>query len=107
MKRRSKFIIDVLESSYSMTELCEYYGISRKTGYKWIQRYEQSRFDAMKDLSRAPHCHLYQISHQVKESILVVKNVFQNGEHPRSEVVLNELTRTSSMSFSTLQSNSC
>ena len=34
MEQRAKFIIDVLEGSYSMTELCEYYGISRKSGYK-------------------------------------------------------------------------
>jgi len=83
MEQRAKFIIDVLEGSYSMTELCEYYGISRKTGYKWIQRYEQGGFDAIRDLSRAPHCHPHQISHQVKESILAVKKRFPKWGAPK------------------------
>ncbi len=83
MEQRAKFIIDVLEGSYSMTELCEYYGISRKSGYKWIQRYEQGGFDAIRDLSRAPHCHPHQISHQVKESILAVKKRFPKWGAPK------------------------
>jgi len=83
MEQRAKFIIDILEGSYSMTELCEYYGISRKTGYKWIQRYEQGGFDAIRDLSRAPHCHPHQISHQVKESILTVKKRFPKWGAPK------------------------
>ncbi len=83
MEQRAKFIIDVLEGSYSMTELCEYYGISRKSGYKWIQRYEQGGFDAIRDLSRAPHCHPHQISHQVKESIIAVKKRFPKWGAPK------------------------
>ena len=83
MEQRTKFIIDVLEGSYSMTELCEYYGISRKSGYKWIQRYEQGGFDAIRDLSRAPHRHPHEMSHQVKESILAIKERFPKWGAPK------------------------
>jgi len=38
----------------SMTELCEHYGISRKTGYKWIGRVEHGGLDALADRSRRP-----------------------------------------------------
>src|SRR5260370_1188081 len=39
----------------SMTGLCEAHGISRKTGYKWVERYEAGGWDALVDASRAPH----------------------------------------------------
>ncbi|MGH2567392.1 MAG: helix-turn-helix domain-containing protein [Bacteroidota bacterium] len=35
MDQKTQFIAD-----YLRRELCEHYGISRKTGYKWIERYE-------------------------------------------------------------------
>ena len=41
MDQKTQFIADCLRRSLSVTELCEHYGISRKTGYKWIERYEQ------------------------------------------------------------------
>jgi transposase InsO family protein len=37
-----------------MTELCQRYGISRMTGYKWAGRYEDDGLDGLKDRSRAP-----------------------------------------------------
>lgn len=36
-----------------MVELCERYGVSRKTGYKWIARYEDEGLDGLRDRSRA------------------------------------------------------
>ena len=39
----------------SMTELCEHYGISRKTGYKWAARFEHTGRDGLVDHSRRPH----------------------------------------------------
>jgi transposase InsO family protein len=38
-----------------MTKLCRQFGISRKTGYKWCQRYLQHGEEGLKDLSKAPH----------------------------------------------------
>jgi transposase InsO family protein len=38
-----------------MTELCDQYGISRKTGYKWVGRYEAEGRAGLVDRSRCPH----------------------------------------------------
>jgi transposase InsO family protein len=38
-----------------MTELCARYGISRKTGYKWLERFEAEGKAGLKDRSHAPH----------------------------------------------------
>ena len=39
MDQKTQFIADYLRQSLSMSELCELYGISRKTGYKFVERY--------------------------------------------------------------------
>ena len=55
MEQRERFIADVRAGLYSMTELCERYGISRKSGYKWLARAEEGGRAALADQSRAPH----------------------------------------------------
>jgi transposase len=37
-----------------MTAVCERYGISRKTGYKWLGRYRSDPVGSLADRSRAP-----------------------------------------------------
>lgn len=40
---------------YSVSELCQLKGISRKTAYKWIQRHFEEGLSGLKDHSRRPH----------------------------------------------------
>jgi transposase InsO family protein len=59
VKRRSEFVKLALqiqrgEGFGSLTELCERYGISRKTGYKWIKRYRSDGMEGLGDRSRRP-----------------------------------------------------
>lgn len=39
MEQKKSFIRDYLSGYYYFNSLCESYGISRKTGYKWVKRY--------------------------------------------------------------------
>lgn len=55
MEQRVEFIGALASRKYTMTELCEAFGISRKTGYKWAARYGEEGLDGLKDRSRAPH----------------------------------------------------
>ncbi len=55
MDQRLGFINDYLRQLFSMTELCARYGISRKTGYKWVARYEVEGPPGLADRSRRPH----------------------------------------------------
>ena len=41
MEERMRFITRALHEDESFAQLCRQAGISRKTGYKWIERYEQ------------------------------------------------------------------
>lgn len=55
MKERQQFIIDYRSGLYSITELCDRFGIRRKTGYKWLARFEHAGLAGLADHSRAPH----------------------------------------------------
>ena len=88
MEQRIQFVIDVLDGTYSMSELCRAYRISRKTGYKWLIRYQQGGLEALRNRSRAPHRHPQEISLMVKQAILAVKTRFPQWGAPKIRVWL-------------------
>lgn len=53
--QRERFIAAQRHGLYTMTELCAHYGVSRKTGYKWLDRFQEGGRAALRDQSRAPH----------------------------------------------------
>jgi putative transposase len=55
MKERMRFIREVSGGLRSFSEVCERFGISRKTGYKWLQRYGNDGPDGLQDRSHRPH----------------------------------------------------
>jgi len=73
MDQRMQFIADYLRQSLSMTELCELYGVSRKTGYKWIERYLAQGPQGLEDQSRRPGSHPNQTPEEIVESVVEVR----------------------------------
>ena len=67
--QRARFINDRRLGLYAMTELCERYGISRKTGYKWLERFENGGRSALGDRSRAPRRCPHRISTEIARLI--------------------------------------
>jgi len=57
MDERVRFVAAAGTGDWSMTALCEEFGISRKTGYKWLERYREAGAAGLMDRSRAPHAH--------------------------------------------------
>jgi len=91
MQERIKFIMDVLDGNYCMAELCNFYGISRKSGYKWLERYRKGGIEALYDYSRAPHSYPHEMSCQVKESILAIKKRFPKWGAPKIRARLERI----------------
>ncbi len=73
MERRNEFIDRWINEEESITELCEWFGVSRKTGYKWIERYDGGGRAGLEDQSRAPHHHPQQIGSEREEAILAAR----------------------------------
>jgi putative transposase len=78
MNERVKFVAGMLEGSESFTELCERFGISRKQGYKWKERYESGGVDALRDRSRAPKTHPQAVVEPLVDLIVQARK-----KHPR------------------------
>lgn len=71
---REEFIARCLEKNQTITALCEEYGISRKTGYKWIKRYFE--VGSLEDQSRKPHKSNSKTDDYVEKLILEVRQEY-------------------------------
>jgi transposase InsO family protein len=76
MDERLRFIARLLEGE-KMAPLCREFGISRVTGYKIYNRYQECGLDALNDRSRAPYRQANRLPYQVERTILGLKR-----EHP-------------------------
>ncbi len=69
MEQRERFVRDWQLGLYTMTELGARYAISRKTGYKWLERFDEGGRQALGDRSRAPHHCPHRISDEMARLI--------------------------------------
>jgi putative transposase len=75
--QRERFIADHQHGLYAMAELCARYGVSRKTGYKWLARYDAGGRPALRERSHAPHHCPHRIADAVAELLCAAR-----GAHP-------------------------
>ncbi|HEX5394447.1 MAG TPA: IS481 family transposase [Rhodocyclaceae bacterium] len=73
MDEKVLFIADHLRQVGSFSELCGRYGISRKTGYKWVERYQREGADGLVERSRKPHSRLQETPYSVRQAILELR----------------------------------
>ena len=57
MDERMGFVVAASEDEAVMSEVCAEFGISRQTGYKWLERYRLEGVDGLRERSRAPLMH--------------------------------------------------
>ncbi len=50
-----RFVLAIKSKSEAFASVCARFGISRKSGYKWWQRYRAGGVKALADRSRRPH----------------------------------------------------
>ncbi len=65
MDERLKFIARLLDGE-KIAVLCRQFGISRKTGYKIVTRYNDSGLEGLTDRSRRPYRHTNQLPLQIE-----------------------------------------
>ena len=74
LDERMAFVLACREvPSESMAVLCRKFGISRKTGYKWIDRYEVCGPGGLSDRSRAPHFHPNAVEQELHERVVALR----------------------------------
>lgn len=70
MNERRRFMGDYASGQWTMTELCERYGISRKTGYARVERVRREGEAGLEDRSRAPRGCPHRTGEAVEELIV-------------------------------------
>jgi len=70
MEQRVEFVALVAGDHVTMAEACRRFSVSRKTGYKWLERYEAGGFEGLKEQSRAPKTHPQAISSAMAKQLL-------------------------------------
>ena len=98
---RTRFIEDTHRSMHSFTWLCGHYGISRKTGYEWLDRWRTHGPEGLRNRSSRPiHCP-WATPPEVVEAILGVRRTYTDYgakkirwylEKHRAELVLPSRT---------------
>ena len=73
MDQKTQFIADYLRQTLDTTELCQLYGISRKTGYKWIERYLENGPQGLEERSRRPGTCPNQTPEAIVEALIAVR----------------------------------
>jgi len=92
-EQRQAFAHDYESGQWSMAELCERYGITRPTGYLWIERYVEEGAAGLVDRSRAPEGCPHRTPAAVERRILGLRQKYGWGakkllqvlekQHPR------------------------
>lgn len=77
MSQREEFIRLAHQRRHPITELCIAFGISEKTGHKWLSRFHREGVSGLADRSHVPHLAPHQISSRVRRQITRLRE-----EHP-------------------------
>jgi len=79
MIERIKFVLDVESGVFQFSEICQRYGVSRKTGYKWLKRFLEGGVEALRDQSRAPHHCPHKTPKEVEDKIVKMREKHKSG----------------------------
>ena len=70
---RMRFVMAVEDRDETFALVCRRFGISRKTGYKWLGRYEAAGVEGLIDRPRAPLNHPQALTETLAERCLMVR----------------------------------
>lgn len=73
MEQRLEFVREYATELFTMSELAEQYGISRKTGYKWVAEYAAHGAGGLCDRSRRPHHSPHATATELKDALLALR----------------------------------
>ena len=78
-QQRQKFVRDYESGQWSMTELCQRYGVTRPTGYKWVERYEEQGEAGLEERSRTAATCPHRTPPSLERQILALREKYGWG----------------------------
>lgn len=88
--QRVALLADWLRHEWTMTELAARYGITRKTAYKWVGRYEADGAVGLVERSRAPMHPGRAIGAEARTAILALRGAHPHGGPRKLAAILRE-----------------
>ena len=76
LDERREFVSAVMREEAGIAELCRRYEISRKTGYKWLDRFEAEGRAGLGDRSHVPHGCPHRLDEETVEQVLAVRRKY-------------------------------
>src|SRR2546422_1645928 len=83
MDVRLRFVQDVHRPGWSIAEVCRRYQVSRKTGYKWLERYEKAGPAGLVDRSHRPYTCPHATPGPIVQQILALQRRFRDRKSTR------------------------
>lgn len=76
MSERLEFIKACLDRTEPIVRICDRFGVSEKTGQKWLRRFKEGGIAALEDRSHAPKNHKGRITPEVRERLIALKKKY-------------------------------
>lgn len=73
VKERMRFMLAIEKQEESFAALCRQFGVSRRVGYKWLERYQAEGIAGLVDRSRAPLTRRDAVPREIAEQCLAVR----------------------------------
>jgi putative transposase len=97
MSIREEFVLRAREPGANKSALCREFGVSRKTGHKWLERYEEGGLAGLEDMARRPHTSPLRVDGDVVAAVVAVRRahprwgakkigVVLRAQHPKLEI---------------------
>src|SRR6266852_4519564 len=95
MSERLAFIQACLDRTERIIEICDRFGISEKTGQKWLKRFREEGLPGLGDRSLAPQTHEHRITSEVAERIIALRRKYPlyGPQKLRDWLLQNEASR--------------
>jgi len=88
-EQRVEFVVRALRGGEPFSPLCQEFGISRPTGYKWVARFRAGGVEAIAERSRRPHRSPTQTAPELEARIVALRAVYPDWGARKLAVLLD------------------
>ena len=102
MSQKMEFVERAIKPGARISTLCREYGISRETGYKWLNRFKRDGADGLEEKSRRPHASPLSTAEEVVAAILELRERYPRRGPKKLIVFLRNKFGASTPSVATI-----
>ena len=89
--QRLQFLSSYQKEEMSVSELCREFGVSRPTGYRWINRYKENGPEGLLNLSSKPHGCSHATPETIENAILALRGKYPSWGARKLKARLEQL----------------